>query len=118
MRTRISDVSIEPMSASEYFHSDFIPIIRSGAWADIGFRPSMEDVYVCVDNFAEDFGVENISGGPNAFYGVLLFKLVVLYGFPCFLSPSMELKPIVISLIRFLMGMVESMLQILPAVIC
>ncbi|KAK4798737.1 hypothetical protein SAY86_031063 [Trapa natans] len=55
---------------SKYFQSDFIPTIRSGAWADIGFRSRMEDAYVCVDNFAQDFGLENTSGGPNAFYGV------------------------------------------------
>ncbi|XP_031373444.1 probable protein phosphatase 2C 22 [Punica granatum] len=70
MRTRMSDVSIEPITAAEYFESGFFPIIRSGAWADIGFRSSMEDVYVCVDNFAHDYGLENLSGGPNAFYGV------------------------------------------------
>ncbi|PKI61872.1 hypothetical protein CRG98_017770 [Punica granatum] len=51
MRTRISDVSIEPITAVEYFGSEFFPIIRSGAWANIDFRSSMEDVYVCVDNF-------------------------------------------------------------------
>lgn len=76
MRTRISDVSVEPITVSEYFQSDFIPVIRSGAWGNIGVRLSMEDVYVCVDNFTEDFGLENISGGPNAFYGVLIFKLI------------------------------------------
>ncbi|PKI31983.1 hypothetical protein CRG98_047629 [Punica granatum] len=41
-----------------------------GAWADIGFRSSMEYVYVCVDNFAHDYGFENLSGGLNVFYGV------------------------------------------------
>ncbi|OWM79993.1 hypothetical protein CDL15_Pgr006297 [Punica granatum] len=46
MKTRMSDVSIEPVTAAEYFESEFFPIIRSEAWADIGFRSSMEDVYV------------------------------------------------------------------------
>ncbi|PKI58301.1 hypothetical protein CRG98_021307 [Punica granatum] len=51
VRTRMLDVSIEPITTAEYFESGFFPIIRSEAWADIGFRSSMEDVYVCVDNF-------------------------------------------------------------------
>ncbi|PKI69140.1 hypothetical protein CRG98_010495 [Punica granatum] len=68
MRTRMSDVSIEQITAAEYFESRFFPIIRSRAWADIGFRSSMEDVYVCVDNFAHDYGFENLCGGPNAVY--------------------------------------------------
>ncbi|PKI39068.1 hypothetical protein CRG98_040555 [Punica granatum] len=51
MRTRMSNVSIEPITAAEYFKSEFFPIIRSNAWANIGFRSSMKDVYVCIDNF-------------------------------------------------------------------
>ncbi|OWM83605.1 hypothetical protein CDL15_Pgr004034 [Punica granatum] len=51
MRARMSDVSIKLITATEYFESEFFPIIRSGAWANIDFRSSMEDVYVCVDNF-------------------------------------------------------------------
>ncbi|PKI72685.1 hypothetical protein CRG98_006936 [Punica granatum] len=51
MRTMISYISIEPITAAEYFESGFFPIIRSEAWANIGFWSSMEDVYVCVDNF-------------------------------------------------------------------
>ncbi|OWM74567.1 hypothetical protein CDL15_Pgr005147 [Punica granatum] len=37
MRTRMSDVSIEPITTAEYFESEFFPIIRSGAWANIDF---------------------------------------------------------------------------------
>ncbi|PKI42314.1 hypothetical protein CRG98_037285 [Punica granatum] len=51
MRTRMSDVSIEPITTAEYFESEFFSIIRSEAWANIGFRSSMKDVYVCVDDF-------------------------------------------------------------------
>ncbi|PKI33056.1 hypothetical protein CRG98_046551 [Punica granatum] len=51
MRTRISYVFIEPITGAEYFESEFFPIICSGAWANIGFRSSMKDVYVCVDKF-------------------------------------------------------------------
>ncbi|OWM84316.1 hypothetical protein CDL15_Pgr027085 [Punica granatum] len=37
MRTRMSDVSIEPITAVEYLESEFFPFIHSEAWADIGF---------------------------------------------------------------------------------
>ncbi|PKI76848.1 hypothetical protein CRG98_002834 [Punica granatum] len=46
MKTRMSDVSIEPNTTAEYFESEFFPIIRSRAWANIDFRSSMEDVGV------------------------------------------------------------------------
>ncbi|GKV42058.1 hypothetical protein SLEP1_g49507 [Rubroshorea leprosula] len=49
---------------------DFIPIVRSGACADIGFRTTMEDVYLCVDNFMHHYGLKNFTNGPSAFYGV------------------------------------------------
>ncbi|PKI65926.1 hypothetical protein CRG98_013675 [Punica granatum] len=51
LKTRMSDVSIEPIIAIEFFESEFFPIIRSEAWANIGFWSSTEDVCVCVDNF-------------------------------------------------------------------
>ncbi|OWM73220.1 hypothetical protein CDL15_Pgr001334 [Punica granatum] len=37
MRTRMLDISIESITAAEYFESEFFSIIRSGAWANIGF---------------------------------------------------------------------------------
>lgn len=54
----------------EDHETDFIPIVRSGAWTDVGFRKSMEDVYVCVDNFTSEYGFKNLNEEPNAFYGV------------------------------------------------
>lgn len=110
------DVSVEPITVAEYFESGYVPIIRSGAWADIGFRSSMEDVFVCVDNFAEDYGLDSISGGPSAFYGVSnLWSYTVSLFFNLLCE---ELKSYLISLIRFLMDTVGSMLLILPAVTC
>ncbi|XP_061346230.1 probable protein phosphatase 2C 22 [Gastrolobium bilobum] len=70
MKTKLSDVLAEPGHVSEDFLSDFLPMLRSGACADIGFRSSMEDVYVCADNFIEDYGLKNNIDGPSAFYGV------------------------------------------------
>ncbi|OVA06528.1 Protein phosphatase 2C (PP2C)-like domain [Macleaya cordata] len=65
-----SDVSFGPPMVGEHCEAEFIPIVRSGAWADIGYRPSMEDTYVCVDDFMHDYGLKNFGEGPNAFYGV------------------------------------------------
>ena len=66
------DISAIPQPGPENHGVDFIPIIRSGAWADIGnFRPRMEDVYICADNFMSDYGLKNAIDGPISFYGVL-----------------------------------------------
>ncbi|CAD5186689.1 unnamed protein product [Musa acuminata subsp. malaccensis] len=68
-KTEGLDVPVEDEKSNEDFETDFLPIVRSGAWADIGIRPTMEDAYVCCDNFIQEYGLKN-SGGPNAFYGV------------------------------------------------
>lgn len=65
--------SVEPGLNVEYRDTDVIPILRSGAWTDIGFRKTMEDVYVRVDNFMSEYGSKNLSEEPNAFYGVFHF---------------------------------------------
>ncbi|KAF2303752.1 hypothetical protein GH714_023260 [Hevea brasiliensis] len=70
VKTRTSDISVEPDLGVENHNTDFIPIVRSGAWKDIGFRTSMEDVYICIDNFMSDYGLNNVVSGPNSFYGV------------------------------------------------
>ncbi|GAB4854147.1 hypothetical protein Ancab_022732 [Ancistrocladus abbreviatus] len=66
---RIPDIPIKPLTIADC-GTEFMPILRSGAWTDIGFRSSMEDVYVCVDDFMLHYGLEHVSEGPNAFYGV------------------------------------------------
>ncbi|KAI3981961.1 hypothetical protein MKX01_018867, partial [Papaver californicum] len=66
-----SGVSFGPTVVGECYETEFIPIVRSGAWTDIGFRPNMEDAYICVDDFVNDYGIKNFFGkGPGAFYGV------------------------------------------------
>ncbi|CAA2966532.1 probable phosphatase 2C 22 [Olea europaea subsp. europaea] len=70
VKTRSSNISTEPIRNPDDSEIDFIPILRSGAWSDIGIRPSMEDVYVCADNLMLDYGVKKSNEGPNAFYGV------------------------------------------------
>lgn len=66
----MSDISGDSISGVWSRESDFLPVIHSGAFADVGLRTSMEDVYVCVDDFVCDYGLNNIADGPNAFYGV------------------------------------------------
>ena len=75
MKTKVSYISSEPGQVIEDGESEFLPKLRSGAWTDIGFRSSMEDVYVCVDNFVQDYGLKNHIDGPCAFYGVFLCSL-------------------------------------------
>ncbi|KAF7830246.1 putative protein phosphatase 2C 22 isoform X1 [Senna tora] len=70
MKTNVSGVSTESGDVIEDCKSEFLPKLRSGACANIGFRSSMEDVYVCVDNFMLDYGHKNHTDGPSAFYGV------------------------------------------------
>ena len=74
VKTKTTGIAIEPRLSSEDHGTEFIPILRSGAWSDIGFRSSMEDVYVCVDNFMHDYSVKNFSERSNAFYGVSFFS--------------------------------------------
>ena len=71
VKTKTLDISVKPNLGPEKHDADFVPIVRSGAWADIGFRSCMEDVYIRADNFMSDYGLKNATGGPNAFYGVL-----------------------------------------------
>ncbi|KAF8393297.1 hypothetical protein HHK36_021538 [Tetracentron sinense] len=70
VKMKAMDLSVEPEIGTEGCETEFIPIVRSGAWADIGFRQSMEDAYICVDNIMHDYGLKNFSEGLNAFYGV------------------------------------------------
>ncbi|KAJ6915085.1 protein phosphatase 2C 22 isoform X1 [Populus alba x Populus x berolinensis] len=70
VKTKTLDISVKPILGAEKHDADFVPIVRSGAWTDIGFRSSMEDVYIRADNFMSDYGLKNATDGPNAFYGV------------------------------------------------
>ncbi|XP_073000568.1 probable protein phosphatase 2C 57 [Typha latifolia] len=70
VKTKLVDVTPEPEKNIESCDTEFFPIVRSGAWADIGFRQNMEDVYVCSDNFMQDYKLKNLCEKPNAFYAV------------------------------------------------
>ncbi|XP_065851499.1 probable protein phosphatase 2C 22 [Euphorbia lathyris] len=70
VKTRASDIPVEPVLGLENHNADFLPIVRSGAWADVGVRSSMEDVYICIDNFVSAYGLNSVADEPNAFYGV------------------------------------------------
>ncbi|XP_009631008.1 putative protein phosphatase 2C 22 [Nicotiana tabacum] len=70
VRTKLSDVSLEPRADTGDHATEYIPLLRSGAWADIGSRSSMEDVYVCADNFMNHYRSTSSNEGNHAFYGV------------------------------------------------
>lgn len=82
MKMTKSDISAESGLCIEDSESEFIPIIRSGGWTDIGSRKSMEDVYVCVDNFMKDYGLKCFVDRPSAFYGVFFFLIYLLGKIP------------------------------------
>ncbi|KAF5456682.1 hypothetical protein F2P56_026133, partial [Juglans regia] len=65
-----SDDSVERALGLEDSETEFIPILRSGACAEVGFGEKMEDVYVCVDCFIRDNGIKSFADGPSAFYRV------------------------------------------------
>lgn len=79
MRTRALDASVEPAVGMEDGETEFVPVLRSGAWTDIGSRTCMEDVYLCSDNFMHDFGTNSITDEPSAFYGVCLFISIFFF---------------------------------------
>ncbi|KAK9207993.1 hypothetical protein WN944_000344 [Citrus x changshan-huyou] len=68
--TTALDVSVEPVLGVGNHEAEFVPVVRSGAWADIGLRPTMEDVFLCVDDFMSDYGLKNLIDEPSAFYGM------------------------------------------------
>ncbi|CAA0840699.1 Probable protein phosphatase 2C 22 [Striga hermonthica] len=70
VKTKPSDIPINPRLGEDDRITEYMPLLRSGAWADIGSRSSMEDVYVCADNLTHDYGLHISNGNPSAFYGV------------------------------------------------
>lgn len=77
MQIKTPDIPVEPLI--EDCESEFLPIVRSGAWTDIGYRSNMEDVYVCLDDFMHHYGLQHSGEGPNAFYGVLNLSIDLLF---------------------------------------
>lgn len=49
---------------------NFVPIIRSGDWSDIGSRQYMEDTHVCIADLAKSFGYPSVDNEAISFYGV------------------------------------------------
>lgn len=70
VRTKLSDVPLEPRTTTGDHATEYLPILRSGAWADIGSRSSMEDVYVCTDNLMSHHRTASSNEGTHAFYGI------------------------------------------------
>lgn len=48
----------------------YVPTIRSGSYADIGPKRSMEDEHICVDDLSSQLGRLFQLPKPSAFYAV------------------------------------------------
>lgn len=51
--------------------SFYVPVIRSGSYADIGPRRSMEDEHICIDDLSSRVESLHELPKPSAFYAVL-----------------------------------------------
>ncbi|XP_008788784.1 probable protein phosphatase 2C 27 [Phoenix dactylifera] len=49
---------------------NFVPVVRSGEWSDIGSRKYMEDTHVCIADLAKKFGHHSLDRDVVSFYGV------------------------------------------------
>lgn len=50
--------------------NNFIPVLRSGDWSDIGNRTYMEDAHICIPNLAQNYGDKLHGKEIVSFYGV------------------------------------------------
>lgn len=66
-----TSLRIAPVPESEeYVPVEFRPSLRSGGYADIGRRLTMEDEHVRIDDLVEHLGTIYAVESPRAFYGV------------------------------------------------
>ncbi|KAG6469736.1 probable protein phosphatase 2C 27 isoform X2 [Zingiber officinale] len=49
---------------------NFVPIVRSGEWFNIGAREHMEDTHVCISDLAKKFRRRSLDAEAVSFYGV------------------------------------------------
>lgn len=69
--------------------SNFVPVIRSGDWSDIGGRQYMEDTHVCIPDLAKNFGFPSLDNEVVSFYGVSTCRLAHFYfNFPSLIDQS------------------------------
>ncbi|KAJ9163015.1 hypothetical protein P3X46_022737 [Hevea brasiliensis] len=50
--------------------TNFIPVLQSGEWSDIGGRLYMEDTHICISDLAKKFGYNLLREESVSFYGV------------------------------------------------
>ncbi|KAG8639392.1 probable protein phosphatase 2C 27 isoform X1 [Manihot esculenta] len=50
--------------------TNFIPVLQSGEWSDIGGRPYMEDTHICISDLGKKFGYNLLNEESISFYGV------------------------------------------------
>ena len=58
------------ISDKTHVSNNFLPVLRSGVWSDIGGRPDMEDTHVCIPDLARSFGYAAHAEEAMSFYGV------------------------------------------------
>ncbi|XP_062159672.1 probable protein phosphatase 2C 27 [Alnus glutinosa] len=49
---------------------NFVPVLSSGEWSDIGSRSYMEDTHICIGDLAKKFGYNLLCDEVVSFYGV------------------------------------------------
>ncbi|THU52356.1 hypothetical protein C4D60_Mb10t03150 [Musa balbisiana] len=77
-KTEVLDVTVEDEKSNEDFEIDFLPIVRSGVWADIGIRPTMEDAYTDTA-FAEACSVNSsLASGTTALAALVVGRSLVV----------------------------------------
>ncbi|KAI3827458.1 hypothetical protein L1987_01533 [Smallanthus sonchifolius] len=60
----------EDTVVAEEKYNNFIPVLRSGEWSDIGHRPYMEDTHICIPDLAKTFNNKFLGEETVSFYGV------------------------------------------------
>lgn len=58
--------------------NNFIPVLRSGDWSDIGNRTYMEDAHICIPNLAQNYGDKLHGKEIVSFYGVNSYFLPII----------------------------------------
>lgn len=66
----LKTASLIPKPSIENGKEQFMPIIRSGSFTNIGPRRSMEDEHICIDDLSKHLGTMFEGAKPSAFYGV------------------------------------------------
>ena len=65
---------------------NFVPVLRSGEWSDIGRRSYMEDTHICIGDLAKKSNHNAVGEEAVSFYGVSHLTELALYLFINFMN--------------------------------